>query len=66
MFYIEIGKENCFERILSRFGRKCIYVVIGDGKEEEDAAKQFHWPFWRMNTHSDLIALNHALDLGYL
>ncbi|KAK4475717.1 hypothetical protein MN116_000981 [Schistosoma mekongi] len=62
----KIGKENCFERISSRFGRKCTYVVIGDGKEEEDAAKQFHWPFWRINTHSDLIALNHALDLGYL
>uniref|UniRef100_A0A095AFN9 Eyes absent homolog n=1 Tax=Schistosoma haematobium TaxID=6185 RepID=A0A095AFN9_SCHHA len=26
----------------------------------------FHWPFWRINTHSDLNALNHALDLGYL
>ncbi|TNN11150.1 hypothetical protein EWB00_004851 [Schistosoma japonicum] len=62
----KVGKENCFERISSRFGRKCTYVVIGDGKEEEDAAKQFHWPFWRINTHSDLIALNHALDLGYL
>ncbi|CAH8640674.1 unnamed protein product [Schistosoma bovis] len=62
----KVGKENCFERIASRFGRKCTYVVIGDGKEEEDAAKQFHWPFWRINTHSDLNALNHALDLGYL
>ncbi|VDP54850.1 unnamed protein product [Schistosoma mattheei] len=36
----KVGKENCFERIASRFGRKCTYVVIGDGKEEEDAAKQ--------------------------
>nr|CAH8870580.1 unnamed protein product [Trichobilharzia regenti] len=62
----KVGKENCFERISSRFGRKCTYVVIGDGKEEEEASKQFHWPFWRINTHSDLVALNHALDLGYL
>ncbi|CAH1774844.1 unnamed protein product, partial [Owenia fusiformis] len=26
----KIGKESCFERIVSRFGRKCTYVVIGD------------------------------------
>ncbi|CAH8614558.1 unnamed protein product [Heterobilharzia americana] len=62
----KVGKENCFERISTRFGRKCTYVVIGDGKEEEEASKQFHWPFWRISTHSDLVALNHALDLGYL
>lgn len=35
-----LGKENCFERIVSRFGRKCTYVVIGDGQDEETAARQ--------------------------
>ena len=35
----KIGKESCFERIASRFGRKC-YVVVGDKQEEETAAKQ--------------------------
>lgn len=42
-FYVLIlfaGKESCFERIVSRFGRKCTYVVIGDGRDEEAAAKQ--------------------------
>ena len=34
------GKESCFERIVSRFGRKCTYVVVGDGRDEEAAAKQ--------------------------
>lgn len=34
------GKESCFERIVSRFGKKVTYVVIGDGREEEFAAKQ--------------------------
>lgn len=34
------GKESCFERIVSRFGRKCTYVVVGDGRDEENAAKQ--------------------------
>ena len=24
------------------------------------------WPFWRISNHSDLVALHHALDLGYL
>ena len=36
----KIGKESCFERILTRFGRKPTYVVIGDGRDEELAAKQ--------------------------
>lgn len=62
----KIGKESCFERIVSRFGRKCTYVVIGDGRDEEAAAKQMTWPFWRISNHSDLAALHHALDLGYL
>jgi EYA(Eyes Absent) family protein len=62
----KIGKESCFERIISRFGRKCTYVVVGDGRDEEAAAKQMTWPFWRISNHSDLAALHHALDLGYL
>ncbi|XP_050182135.1 eyes absent homolog 3 isoform X6 [Myiozetetes cayanensis] len=36
----KIGKESCFERIVSRFGKKVTYVVIGDGRDEEVAAKQ--------------------------
>lgn len=34
------GKESCFERIMQRFGRKVVYVVVGDGVEEEQAAKK--------------------------
>lgn len=34
------GKESCFERIIQRFGRKVVYVVIGDGVEEEQGAKK--------------------------
>ena len=62
----KIGKESCFERISSRFGRKCTYVVVGDRQEEETAAKQMNWPFWRINEHRDLAALQHALDLEFL
>lgn len=62
----KIGKESCFERVLSRFGRKCTMVVVGDGRDEEAAAKQMNWPFWRISNHSDIAALHHALDLEFL
>ena len=39
-FPLLAGKESCFERIISRFGKKVTYVVIGDGRDEEFAAKQ--------------------------
>nr|XP_033795234.1 eyes absent homolog 4 isoform X11 [Geotrypetes seraphini] len=62
----KIGKESCFERIIQRFGRKVVYVVIGDGVEEEQAAKKHNMPFWRISSHSDLLALHQALELEYL
>lgn len=34
------GKESCFERVSQRFGRRAVYVVIGDGAEEESVAKK--------------------------
>ncbi|XP_069777344.1 eyes absent homolog 1 isoform X2 [Narcine bancroftii] len=62
----KIGKESCFERIIQRFGRKVVYVVVGDGIEEEQASKKHAMPFWRISSHSDLMALHHALELEYL
>ncbi|XP_058260677.1 eyes absent homolog 3 isoform X3 [Hemibagrus wyckioides] len=62
----KIGKESCFERIVSRFGKKVTYVVIGDGREEEFAAKQHNMPFWRISSHGDLVALHQALELDFL
>ncbi|XP_042118140.1 protein phosphatase EYA4 isoform X1 [Peromyscus maniculatus bairdii] len=62
----KIGKESCFERIVSRFGTNITYVVIGDGRDEEHAAKQHNMPFWRISSHSDLLALHQALELEYL
>ena len=35
----KIGKEACFERIMQKYGKSCTYVCIGDGREEEVAAK---------------------------
>lgn len=60
------GKETCFEKIKQRFGDRCTYVVIGDGRDEEAAAKAKNYPFWRISGHSDLAALYNALDMGFL
>ncbi|XP_069463763.1 eyes absent homolog 4 isoform X4 [Ambystoma mexicanum] len=62
----KIGKESCFERIVSRFGTNITYVVIGDARDEEHAANQHNMPFWRISSHSDLLALHQALELEYL
>ncbi|XP_063907929.1 eyes absent homolog 2-like isoform X2 [Zophobas morio] len=62
----KIGKESCFERIVARFGRKCTYVVIGDGQDEEAAAKAMNFPFWRISSHSEIAALYNALDMEFL
>uniref|UniRef100_A0A673L8Q1 Eyes absent homolog n=1 Tax=Sinocyclocheilus rhinocerous TaxID=307959 RepID=A0A673L8Q1_9TELE len=62
----KIGKESCFERIVSRFGTNITYVVIGDGRDEEHAASQHNMPFWRISSHSDLLALHQALEFEYL
>jgi len=62
----KIGKESCFERIIQRYGKNVTYVSIGDGREEEVAAKQHNVPFWPISTHNDLMALHQALDLEYL
>ncbi|XP_071007327.1 eyes absent homolog 4 isoform X3 [Oncorhynchus clarkii lewisi] len=62
----KIGKESCFERIVSRFGNNITYVVVGDGRDEEHAASQHNMPFWRISSHSDLLALHQALEFEYL
>jgi len=62
----KIGKEACFDRIVQRFGRRSTFVVVGDGSDEEMAAKQMNFPFWRINGHNDLAALNNALDMQFI
>lgn len=66
IFFLKLGHESCFERIVTRFGRKSTYVVIGDGADEENAAKNLNFPFWRISGHSDIRALMTALDMGFL
>jgi eyes absent family protein 1 len=41
-------------------------LFLGDSIEEEAAAKGMGFPFWRISAHSDLVALNNALDMHYI
>lgn len=50
-YFCSLGKESCFERIIQRFGRKVVYVVIGDGVEEEQGAKKVSIPRWGILSH---------------
>ena len=38
----------------------------GDGQDEEVAAKNMNFPFWRINSHNDLLALHNALEMQFI
>uniref|UniRef100_A0A4W6E3I6 Eyes absent homolog n=1 Tax=Lates calcarifer TaxID=8187 RepID=A0A4W6E3I6_LATCA len=61
----KIGKESCFERIVSRFGTNITYVVIGDGKDEEHAASQVNKRLLNFDP-SDLVTPPPSSPLVYL
>lgn len=42
------AKPECFSHIKQKFGPNCSYCVIGDGQQEDEAAKAFGWPFIRI------------------
>jgi len=62
----KIGKEGCMERVMQRFGKKATYVVVGDGGEEEAAARALRLPFWRVSSSTDVQALHQAVHLTHL
>lgn len=65
-FLLFKGKESCFERVSQRFGRRAVYVVIGDGAEEETVAKKvklsvfYYFNGWKMG-HSKSVNLTPCL-----
>ena len=40
----KISKESCFERVLTKFGKKCTYVVIGASEDDEKSCKAVSFP----------------------
>ena len=45
---------------------KNLCVILGDGQDEEVAAKNMNFPFWRINSHNDLLALHNALEMQFI
>ena len=43
-----------------------IILFLGDGKDEEAAARGMNFPFWRISSHNDLVAFHNALDMGFM
>ena len=46
--------------------RWAAFFFSGDGSDEEMAAKTMNFPFWRVSSHTDLAALNNALDMQFI
>ncbi|OWA50495.1 Eyes absent-like protein 1 [Hypsibius exemplaris] len=62
----KVGRESCFERIAHRFGKSCTFVVVGNKLDVEMAAKEHKFPYWRVNTLSQLLNLQVALENDHL
>uniref|UniRef100_F1L0Y4 Eyes absent homolog n=1 Tax=Ascaris suum TaxID=6253 RepID=F1L0Y4_ASCSU len=59
------GKESVIERILSRFGKKCSFVIISTRPDTHEIAKKENVPLWKIKNENDLelfhLALTHHL-----
>ena len=64
----ECGKYRCFREILKRHGGHAdtLFVVVGDGGEEERAASNLELPFISVQGLQDLEDLEDALMEGFV
>jgi hypothetical protein len=63
----EEGFTSCTpSKDFKKFSILVWFLFLGDSIEEEAAAKGMGFPFWRISAHSDLVALNNALDMHYI
>uniref|UniRef100_A0A673H033 Eyes absent homolog n=1 Tax=Sinocyclocheilus rhinocerous TaxID=307959 RepID=A0A673H033_9TELE len=60
----KIGKESCFERVIQRFGRKVVYVVVGDGVEEETGRKCVGVIIISCHVICSMLSVNHARNVN--
>ena len=58
------SKDECFRIIQSKYGPNTSYVAIGDGAEEETAARNTGMPFIAVRSKRDLDTVCTALDLS--
>lgn len=65
IFLLFKGKESCFERVSQRFGRRAVYVVIGDGAEEETVAKKVKLSGFIITLTAEKWATANQLTLHY-
>ena len=62
----KVGYENVFEKLMQKYGKNCTFVVIGDGRDEESAARKLQMPFWRISCRQDLENLCRALEYNIM
>lgn len=62
----KVGHEIVFQKLTDKYGKNCTFVVIGDGHDEEAAARKFDMPFWRISCLSDLQNLYRAMEFQYV
>ena len=62
----KIGKEGCFERIVSRFGKDKSYTCIGSTGDNEHGARRQKIPFWPVLNHGDAASLVEVVNKRFL
>ncbi|MFH4981093.1 hypothetical protein AB6A40_007802 [Gnathostoma spinigerum] len=62
---MKTGKQAVIERIVTRFGKKCSFVIISSHADTHEIAKKENIPVWKIKNVQDLnlfyLALNHHL-----
>uniref|UniRef100_A0A158R5V9 Eyes absent homolog n=1 Tax=Syphacia muris TaxID=451379 RepID=A0A158R5V9_9BILA len=61
--YRKTGKEAAIDRIVSRFGKKCSYVMISSHNDTQEIAKRENIPCWPLKTTDNLSVLHFALKV---
>ncbi|CAL2027432.1 unnamed protein product [Caenorhabditis brenneri] len=55
-------RETIFEKIQTRYGKKCSFIYVTSRDTSRDVAKRLSIPIWPLNNNNDLEKLYHAMD----